>query len=507
MVTTARPSVSRPSPSFLRSTGLATLAAVALFGAACGGSDEGAGPAGPATPSTSLADAANCPLDALDDAEGVTEVTVWHAYTSLTKTALETAAEEYNASQDRVQVSVQAQGSYPELLKKYEDSLGTPADLPDVVFGEDTTLQFMVDSGSVIAAADCIEADPDAAAFYDDLLAPVENAYTVQGKLWAAAYGVSMPIMYVNNDHLRAAGLSTENYPGTLDELRTAAEQIKAAGIPGLEAPLVMQLYGWFPENWLTGAQQFIVDEDNGRSALATGSEFSNDTTAEIVEWMDQMEADGLLKAYPYTSDITQFLALGNESASILIDGSRGITAVDAVVGGASVGEVTGEDGAVDPDQVSGLEVNVAPVPGVEAPGRGGVWGSAAFVVAGTSDAEIAGGWDFLQYFNSTPVQTRWLLDGSYLPVTQQIQDAPEVQEYFTATRPGRWLSTVNEQLLSVDPEFPGPVIGPYNEFRAGLHSMLEDVVLGSTAPADGISAFDEQFQSDLEDYAREVGG
>ena len=267
-----------------------------------------------------------------------------------------------------------------------------------------------------------------------------------------------------------------------------------------------MQLYGWFPENWLTGAQQFIVDEDNGRAALATTSEFDNDTTTEIVEWMDQMEADGLLKAYPYNNDITQFLALGNESASILIDGSRGITTVDAVVGGGSVGEVTGDEGSVDPEQLPGLDVNVAPVPGVDAPGQGGVWGSAAFLVAGEDDAAIAGGWDFLQYFNSTPVQAQWLLEGSYLPVTQQIQDSPEVQEYFTTTQPGRWLSTVNEQLLSVDPEFPGPVIGPYNEFRAGLHSMLEDVVLGPTAPAEGISAFDARFQSDLEDYSREVG-
>jgi hypothetical protein len=64
-----------------------------------------------------------------------------------------------------------------------------------------------------------------------------------------------------------------------------------------------------------------------------------------------------------------------------------------------------------------------------------------------------------------------------------------------------------NSQLLSVDPEFPGPAIGPYNQFRAGLHSMLDDVVLGSTEPAAGIAAFDEQFRADLESYAADVGG
>jgi sn-glycerol 3-phosphate transport system substrate-binding protein len=314
--------------------------------------------------------------------------------------------------------------------------------------------------------------------------------------------------MYVNNDHLAAAGLSTEEYPGTLAEVRTAAEKIKAANIAGLEAPVVMQLYGWFPENWLTGAGQLIVNEDNGRTAVASESEFDNETTTEIVEWMDSMQADGLLKAYPYSNDISQFLAIGNGSASILIDGSRAITAVDAVVaGGASVEDVGGTSGTINSEEIKGLDVNVAPVPGVDEPGQGGVWGSAAFLVAGEDDAKVAAGWDFLQFFNSTPVQTQWLLQGSYLPVTQAVQDAPEVQAYFTDTQPGRWLSTANEQLLSIDPEFPGPAIGPYNQFRAGLHSMLDDVVLGSAEPATAITEFNDAFQSDLEAYLDEVGG
>lgn len=487
--------------------GTAALVVAALALAACGGgSDDDASGSGSGNEAEqSPVDAANCPAGALEDAEGVTEVSVWHPYNALTKTALEQAAADYNASQDSVRVSVEAQGSYPELLKKYEETLTTPDDLPDVIFSEDTTLQFMVDSGSVIAAADCVAADESAEAFYDQLLEPVRTAYSAQGKLWAAAYGVSMPIMYVNNDHLAAAGLSPEDYPGTLAEVREVAERIKAANIAGLEAPVVMQLYGWYPENWLTGAGQEIVDEANGRDAVATASEFDNEVTTEIVEWLDQMVADGLMKAYPYSNDIPQFLAVGNGSASILIDGSRAITAVDAVVGGTPVEGVEGAEG-IDVEAIEGLDVNVAPVPGVDEPGQGAVWGSAAFLVAGGDDAKIAGGWDFLKFFNSTPVQTAWLLEGSYLPVTQEIQDAPEVQAYFTDSRAGRWLSTVNEQLLSVDADFPGPAIGPYNQFRDGLHSLLDDVVLGSAEPGPAITEFNDRFQGDLESYLDDIG-
>ncbi|MDQ2678993.1 MAG: extracellular solute-binding protein [Actinomycetota bacterium] len=488
------------------------LTAAALVAGACsGGSDD---EATPTTTKDSPAQAENCPVEALDSASGVTEVTVWHPYNTLTQEALETAATDYNASQSKVKVSVEAQGSYPELLKKYEDSLGDPANLPDVIFSEDTTLQYMVDSGSVVAAADCIAADPDSESFYGDLLPQVANSYSVGGKLWAAAFGVSMPVMYVNNDHLAAASLTPDDYPGTLEEVRAVAEKIKAANIAGLEAPVVMQLYGWFPENWLTGARQEIVNEENGRAALATESEFGGDLSLEVLEWMNQMEEDGLLKAYPYNSDISHFLAMAQSSASILIDGSRAITTVDAVVSSSyAPTEGDGIEGveALEGAELDGLDISVTEVPGIDEPGKGAVWGSAGFLVAGEDDAEVAGGWDFLKFFNAPAQQVQWTLKGSYLPVTETVQDSPEITSYFAGENAtgnaGKWLGVVNGQLLNLDTDFASPAIGPYNEFRAGEHSMLDDVVLGDADPAEALETFNSKFQDDLDRYAAEVGG
>ena len=126
-------------------------------------------------------------------------------------------------------------------------------------------------------------------------------------------------------------------------------------------------------------------------------------------------------------------------------------------------------------------------------------------MLAGEDPARIAGGWDFLQFFNGTDNQVRWLLDGSYLPVTESLQDAPEVQAYFSDSRAGQWLGVVNEQLLSLDPDAPGPAMGPYNEFRAGMRSMLDDVVLGSAEPSAGISQVSNSLTDQLMRYADEV--
>ena len=74
---------------------LALLMVGALVAVACGGdSGESAG-----------GDGAECPVDALDDADGPVEVTLWHTYVGLTSETLNTIADEYNASQDKVKVN------------------------------------------------------------------------------------------------------------------------------------------------------------------------------------------------------------------------------------------------------------------------------------------------------------------------------------------------------------------------------------------------------------------
>jgi len=483
----------------------ALVALLALLGASCSSGDDadGGGGNGGSSDDPSEVNADNCPVAALDDATGPVDITVWHGYSALTQEALEKTAADYNASQTKVKVSVEAQGTYEELLKKYEESLGDPDSLPDIIFSEDTTLQFMIDSGSVLAAGDCIAADPDAGEFYDGLLPAVRNAYSVKDVLWPAAFGVSMPMMYVNNDHLRTAGVDTTTYPATLAEVRAAAEKIKAANIPGLDAPVVMELYGWFPENWITGARQAIVDNGNGHDGLAENSEFLNDDSTEVFEWLQSMAADGLLKAYPRSGGIDQFLALGNKSASILIDGSRAITTVNAIMQNSYSGEsIEGAENV----QIEGLDIGVGPVPGLEESGQGAVAGSAAYVLAGPDDARIAAGWDFVKYFNTTPVQVQWTLQGSYLPVTQPVQDDPTITGYFANDSAGKWLGIVNQQLLSVDPDFPGPVIGPYNQFRTGIHTALEKAVIAGDDVTATMKTFDDEFQAALESYAAEVG-
>jgi sn-glycerol 3-phosphate transport system substrate-binding protein len=490
-----------------RSLLLALLAAMALLAAACGGDDgaDGDGGGGGGGNSEDVAAQFDCPVGAHTDADGTVEVTVWHAYNAATQETLESIAADYNASQDKVKVTVQAQGTYEELLTKYETAVGDPETLPDVVFAEDTNTQVLMDSGTVLPSGSCIDADPQAEEFYDDVVPSVKAAYTVEGALWPAAFGVSMPVMYVNDDHLRAAGLSTDEYPGTFEELRTAAEQIKAANLPGLEAPVVITNNGWFVENWLTGAGEAIVDQANGHDGLAANSEFDNEASAEIFEWLRSMSEDGLLKTFP-GSGFDQYFSLAQQRGSILIDGSRAITSIVQVIDSARADLAGVPTDQLSEEDLQGLDVDVAPIVGLEEPGQGGVAGSAGWLVAGEDDATVAGGWDFLRFFNSKDNQVRWAIEGSYLPVTASAQEDPRLVDAFETTRGGGWLNTAYQQLQGTNAEFASPIMGPFKEFRVAVQEAMEAVIENGADPAATISDLDTQFQADLEDYAREVG-
>jgi|GEM_PF-443218 len=493
--------------------GAALLLVLALFATACGGSGgAGSDSGGSASDNSSGGNAALCPVAALDKANGPTKITIWHAWIGLTAKTLESVADAYNKSQDKVVLTVEAQGTYEELLKKYQDALGDPSSLPDIVLSEDTTTQFMINSESIVPAQDCIAADDSAAAIYKNILPAVISGYTVDDVLWPAAFSVSQPVLYVNQNHLAAAGVdsSPAALPTTLAELRSTAEKIKAANIPGVEQPLVLRLDSWYLEQALAGVQQPVVNNGNGRSGLATKSELNSGPTTEVFEWFKSMQEDGLLKAVPYSDSFGQLFAMALQTSSMLIDTSTAITSVNAAIEGTLKNEDIGAtDLGIDLSTVKfdTLKIGVGQNPGLKAAGVGQIGGAGWYMVNSEKDASIAAAWDFMKFFNETPQQVRWTLEASYLPVSESARQDPVLQEAFSATQRGQWLSVASDGLVNLDPKFPGPVIGPYNEFRSITRGALEKVTTGGGEVVPVIKTANSEFQAALDQYATEVGG
>ena len=95
---------------------------------------------------------------------------------------------------------------------------------------------------------------------------------------------------------------------------------------------------------------------------------------------------------------------------------------------------------------------------------------------------------------------------GRFVPETL-VPALDELTEAFESDRAGQWLAVAYEQLRTLDADFPGPVMGPYKEFRSGVQAAMERVAEAGADPRSAIEEFDEQFQAALDAYRREVGG
>jgi sn-glycerol 3-phosphate transport system substrate-binding protein len=455
---------------------LALAFALALVAAACGGGDDGDDDGGAAS-----GDLPECPVDALDSATQPVEVVVWHSYVGKTSDTLVALADQYNASQSKVRVRVESQGNnYDELWRKYQQG-AQAGDLPGIAILEDTNTEAVIDSGTVLPAQSCIDATG-----YDtsDLVPSAVDYYSADGALYPGTVNLSTPLVYYNTNHFRAAGLDPADPPGTLDELRQTAEAIKAAGVA--DTPVVLNLESWFFETWVTGADAGIVDNDNGRGdGQTTEAVFDGGPMNEAVTWVKDMIDAGLLEPIPNTpGGINQYLALAEQNGSMTIATSTAATTIEAFLSGDTsvTDDVPADASDVDLTQ---LAFDAGPFPGLDTPGRVQIGGGAWYITNTTPPEVQAAAWDFITWWNRPETQVIWHLEGSYLPFSETAAEDAAVVESWTTDQSGSWLAVSYQQLTEgVDPQWPGPLIGPYDQFRDALENGLDAVALSGADPA-----------------------
>jgi sn-glycerol 3-phosphate transport system substrate-binding protein len=460
---------------------VALLAVLALVAVACGGDDGGT--ASPGGGDEGVADADRCPLDALDAADGPVTVDFWHAMTAENETTLEALAADYNASQDRVRVNVVFQGTYDETADKYLAAL-RGGDLPSIVQMEETRIQMGIDSRSMLPVQACA----DAAGYdFSDHLEPVVDQFTVEDVLWPMPFNTSNPVLYYNTRMFERAGLSDDDVPATFEELRAVSQRLVDSG--EVRAGFALELSPWYIEQWFAKANEPLVDNDNGRSGRATGTNLDSDIGLEIYTFIDEMMDSGLgMNVGRNTSGIDALLALATEDAGMTIDTSAALGAVFATL----------ESG-----QFPNVGVGVAPLPG---PTGGGVLvgGAALWLVdRGSSDAEKAASWEFMVWLNEPEQQARWHAGTGYIPIRRSAVDLPEVADLW-ADKPE--FRIAYDQLLDSGAAFGGPVVGDYAGLRDAIVESLERLILQDVAPADALAGAKQQADRAIESYNQRTG-
>ncbi len=441
-----------------------------------------------------------CPVGAHLEAEGTIEIDFWHPLVTFSAEAMDDIGAAFNASQDKIVVNVEAQGSYGELLAAYRESIRSN-DLPAVAITDRGAFRDMVDSGTVLPAQSCVEAEGYDLSGIDEL---VRSYFSLDGALYPAAMNVSTPVLYYNRTHFEAAGLDPDDPPETLAELRDAAQAIKDAGVA--DTPLSLLLQGEYVENWLGGVGVQIVNADNGRAGNATAATFNGPEALEVYTTLQEMRDAGTVVSYTNTPGQFQHYFAALDAASMVFETSTASVTIAAFLGGtANLSELVDEAEAagVDIEGVTDLSIDmgVAPFPGLREPGRAAISGGAYYMTNTGSDAELAAAWEFMKFLNEFEQQKVVHLKASYLPINDEVLNDPEVQRVWETDAAGQWLATAHAQLSAIDPDNPGPAVGPFSEQRGIFNRSLEELMLEGRDPADILADAEDDVNEALQDY------
>ncbi len=210
----------------------------------------------PNTTQAPLAEFPECPTDALAEADGVVEITFWHAMNDVLEDALIELTDAYNASQDAVRVTLQNQIGYDEALDKYIQSSGDSR--PDMIQIPEFTLQSFAQSDTLIPVGGCIEASG-----FDtsSLLERALDTYAFEGVIWSMPFNVSNPVLYYLRPKFEAAGLDPDVSPITLEELRATSQQVVDSGAA---------TYGWVLDSGPNSGGAWFLEQWFARAPISS---------------------------------------------------------------------------------------------------------------------------------------------------------------------------------------------------------------------------------------------
>lgn len=388
---------------------------------------------------------------------GQIEIDFWHAMSGQNGEVLEQLVKKFNESQDNIVVKPSYQGNYYENHSKVLAAVAA-GNQPDVT---------MVEIASIGAFADAkvLEDLGPYANGQEEKYIPglMKNSYWNE-KLYAVPFNRSTPLLYVNRDMLKEAGLDP-NGPKTWDELKQYAKTLtKQEGgktvTNGFSTPIDI----WFYEALVFQSGGKILSDDAKSLAIN-----SSEGKAPLEFWAGMIK-EGIMKAPPgekYNAwDVAKQDFL-NEQVGMIFT---------------STGDLKGlKDNAK-------FEVGAAFLPANQSYGVP-TGGANLVMLAKSTEEEKKAAWEFMRWITDTPQTIPWSLETGYMPVTQE---AVESQEMKVAFEKDPNVKVAIDQLEYANPR---PMVPGYKELQEIIMTEIQRAVLGQATPDEALNAAAEKAQ------------
>lgn len=400
-------------------------------------------------------------------ASAATEIQWWHAFTGRLGELVAEQIETFNESQDTYTIVGSHKGNYSETLNAGIAAFRAGEQPHILMVFEVGTATMMGAKGAIkpvfeLMAESSKDFDPDA------YLSAVKGYYTTtDGKMLSLPYNSSTPVLYVNKDALKEAGLNPDMDLSTWQNVGAALDVLKESGH---ECPLTTAWQSWVHlENLSAWHDVPFATKDNGFAGTDTELAFNGPLQVAHIGQMGEWAKDG------------KFIYAGrrNEGGARFRAGECAFF-TESSAGYAGVKKEAEFDFAIRP----------LPhwVTAAGAPQNTIIGGASLWVMEGHEADEYAGVAEFMNFLSTAEIQSKWHQDTGYLPITNAAATLTKKQGFYDEN-PGTDVAGMQMTGKAPTPNSKGLRLGSFDQIRGIIDEELEAVWSGDKSAQDAMDS------------------
>jgi sn-glycerol 3-phosphate transport system substrate-binding protein len=415
-----------------------------------------------------------------------TKIVWWHAMTATLADEVARIANGFNASQSEVEIEAIYKGGYADTLTA-TIAASRAGQAPHLV------QVFEVGTGTMLAAGKAVRPiwelvketgvpiDPKA------YIPAVRGYYSLaDGRMASMPFNSSTAVMWYNKDAFRKAGLDPDHPPATWQDVRKAAEAIKAKD--AAPVPMTTSWPTWIQlEQYSALHNLAFASKEDGFEGLDAELLFNNKGQVKHIERLLQMSKDGTFKYSGRDTAGDPLIVSGEAAISFGSSSSRGNLVKSAKY---DWGEAFLP---YDPE--------IIPKPENSIIGGASLW---VMTAPDRTPAEYKAVAAFLMYLGRPEVDATWAKNTGYVPVTLAGYAALKQQNYY-ATAVGADLPVEQLARGSLTPNTRGLRLGRLPEIRNIIQEELEKALQGGQTAQQAMDSAVTRGDKVLKDFAKAV--
>ncbi len=386
-----------------------------------------------------------------------TEIQFWHAFTGRLGELVAEQVEAFNQSQSDYSVTASHKGNYSETLNAGIAAFRAKEQPHILMVFEVGTATMMAAQGAVKPVYEVMEG---AGAEFDQdaYIGSVKGYYTsTEGEMLSLPFNSSTPVLWINKDHLKDAGVDPEGDFSTWQNVGAALDKLKEAGS---ECPLTTAWQSWIHlENMSAYHNVAFASKDNGFAGLDTELTFNGPVQVQHIQAMGDWAQEG------------KFIYNGRRN-----EGGANFRAGECAFFTESSAGYAGIKNEAQ------FEFAVAPLPywdGVDgAPQNTIIGGASLWVMEGHESDEYKGAAAFLNFLSSTDIQAKWHQNTGYLPITAEAGDKTKADGFYDEN-PGTDIAVMQMTANEPTANSKGLRLGSFDQIRGIIDEELEAVWSG----------------------------